>query len=176
MVSASIRLSASRHEHELVGAAPARRPVLDVAGLAAGVARAVAVEQAMADHRVGAGGVDEGLLLEPDLGVGRVGEEEEVEIFALAVRLDVVEHRHRRPEYAARVLVVGRHEQRGSGLQRLGRACRAAGAEEEAHQRRDRTEDDPDDVDDKEAEHRLLDAGQPADREHQPHLVDEKPR
>ena len=40
----------------------------------------------------------------------------------------------------------------------------ALGAEHEAHQRRDRAEADPGDVDDEEHEHRLLDAGQPADR------------
>ena len=50
----------------------------------------------------------------------------------------------------------------------------ALGAEHEAHQRRDRPEADPGDVDDEEHEHRLLDAGQPADREHQPHLMHEQ--
>ncbi len=109
-------------EHERIGAAPARHPVLDVAGLAAEVARAVAVEQAVADDRVGAGGIDEGLLLEPDLGVGGVGEEEEVEGLALAVGVDVVEHRDRRAEDARGILVVGRHQQGGAGLQRPRRA------------------------------------------------------
>ncbi len=52
-----------------------------------------------------------------------------------------------------------------------GRVRAAPGAEEEAHQRRDRPEGDPGDVDDEEDEHHLLDAGQLADRQHQPHLV-----
>ena len=157
-----------------VGAAPARHPVLDVAGLAAEVARAVAVEEAVADDRVGAGGVDERLLLEPDLGVGGVGEEEEVEGRALAVGLDVVEHGDRRAEDARGVLVVGRHQERGASGERRAERGRRRRAEEEAHQRRDRAEDDPDDVDDEEDEHDLLDPGQPADREHEPHLVDEE--
>ena len=81
------------HEHEGVGRTPALDPVVDVAGLAAQVAAAVAVEDAVADHRVGAGGVDDRLLGDPDVGAGGVAEDEDVEGVAGAARLELAHHR-----------------------------------------------------------------------------------
>ena len=80
------------HQHEGIGAAPALDPVGDVAGLAAQVAPAVAVEDAPADLGVGARGLDQRLLVEPDVGAGGVAEQEEVEGLAGAAGVDVAHH------------------------------------------------------------------------------------
>ena len=78
-----------------------------------------------ADRRVGAGGVDHRLLGEPDVGAGGVAEQEEVEGLAGAAGVDVAQHRAGGAEDARRILVVGRHQERGARLA-AARPARAA--------------------------------------------------
>ena len=74
------------HEHVLVGAAPAGDEILDIAGLAADVALAVAVEDAAPEAQALAQGVEGALLGDPGVGLGRIRQDEEVEVPRRPVR------------------------------------------------------------------------------------------
>ncbi len=98
-----------------VGAAEPHHPLGDIAGLARGVLCPVPVEEGFC--RIGADAqLQEGFLLgDPDLGVGGVAEDENVEqvgdIQCLQRCMDCVQASH----HPRRRFVVGRHQQRGAG-------------------------------------------------------------
>ena len=109
---------------------------------------------------------------QPDVGAGGVAEEEEVEGLARAAGVDVAHHGAGRAEDAR-----PGPRCRSASAARCGSSAAPPGGAGAPGPRRKpisgeiAPKDDPGDVDDEEHEHHLLDAGQPADRQHQPHLV-----
>ena len=114
-----------QHQHVAVGAAPPGDEVLDVAGLALHVAQAAPVEDVLAARHLLAEALPGVELGEPDVGVGRVAQHEQVAALALRQRLQPRPHRPQAGEDAVRVLVVDRHDERGPG--RLRRQARRVG-------------------------------------------------
>ena len=97
------------------GAAPAAHPVGDVAGLAADVFLADAIEDVAVGLAAEAG--EAGLLGQGHLGVAGVAEDEDVEVAAHARLGDRGVHGAQAGEDAGGVLVVHRHQDGGSGVQ-----------------------------------------------------------
>ena len=91
------------HEHVLVGAAPAGDEVGDVAGLAVVVLRPVAIIDARVGAEPLAQGQEGALLGDPGVRIGRIRQDEIVEMLAEARRLD---HPRRSPASAAKVRAV----------------------------------------------------------------------
>ncbi len=102
------------HDHMRIGAAPARNEILDIAGLAARVLLAAPDRRGGRAASKAAPNGDEGALLrDPDVRIGRVGEEEPVEMLAKPGRLHVLVDGLQRREDAARRLIVDRHDDGG---------------------------------------------------------------
>ena len=111
-----------QHQHQRIGAAEAAHPVGDVAGLALGIGGAAAVEDAGFGAGARAQCQERRLLGHPDVGVGGVAEDEEVErIEPAGPRQRVVDRLHA-GHHPRRLLVIGRHQQRGAQRQRRQRA------------------------------------------------------
>ena len=161
-------------DHLLVAAAPAAAEVGDVAGLAGVVAQAVAVVNA--GREGGFAQALEGRLLgEPHLGVGRVGEEEEVEAVARLGAGKVLQDRPRRRRHLPGVLVVHGQQEGRARLGQVGPVQAGLLQEEveEAEDRRDAVRHDPGHVDREQDEHRPFEQGHPADVEDAVHLAAE---
>ncbi len=119
------------------------------------------------------------LFRDPDIGVGGVREDEEVERLDRAGLLNRFISRLQAGEYAGGRFIIGRHQHRGAlaqgGQRRTGvdaerRAAPADHREHAAH-RVGEGEADPREQDDEQRQHDGFQRCQPADREHQIHLI-----
>ena len=162
------------HQHVGVAAAPAGDEVGDIAGLAARVLAPAPIVDARFRQAL-AHGQERALLGDPDVGVGRVGQEEIVEGVAETGALDVLEDRLHGAEDPGRRLVVDRHDD-GGLLARApaGRAARLstrAISQHEADDARGEGEGDPGKGDDEQDDHRPFEQGdRAADVDHLVHL------
>ena len=109
------------HDHVRVGAAPAGHEIGDIARLAARVFRASSIIDARAGAEPRAHGEKGAFLRDPNIGVGRVRQEEPVEGRARAGRLDILVNRLQGAKHARRRLVIDRHDDGGSLARRHGR-------------------------------------------------------
>ena len=163
------------HQHVVVGAAPAGDEVFDVAGLAAVVLGAVAVEHPRVGPEQFAQPQERALLRDPHVRVGGVRQQEAVEMVAEAEPLHVLIGRLHGAEHAARLLVVDRHDDRGAARQLFrkvrARERRAAEQGEEADHAADERQRDPGEVDDEQRKQRPFEHGDAADLDHAVHLA-----
>ena len=120
-----------QHDHVVVGAAPVAHELGDVAGLAADVLGAAAIEDAARraaprlDQRAPGGSLRRG-----DLGLARVGEHEEIEALRLRRGCCCSDYQMASTpaNTRARVLVVDRHDDGGAALQGVRRRALADAA------------------------------------------------
>ena len=104
------------NHHIVVGRAPAAAPVGDVARLLAAVDRTAAVIEARTIAGPGARGFEGCFLVHPDIWVGGITQDEDVQGFAMSGGLELLQRRQRHAEDTLRRLVVGAHEDGGSPL------------------------------------------------------------
>ena len=158
-----------------IGGAEAGDPFGDVAGLAGGVFRAVAVEDA-----VGAAGAfaqrQEGLFFgDPEFGRGGVAEDEDVETVGGAEAAEVLVDRFQPGHDAIGGFVIGRHQQRGAGVGPGAGDQQAAAAAErdgnEAGEGAGEGQGDPGEQGGEHHQHEHRQLGDAVDREHAVHLV-----
>ena len=162
------------HQHVIVGAAPARDEIGDVAGLAVMVLRPVAVMDAGVGAEVLAPGQEGALLGDPGVRIGRIRQHEIVEMLAEPGRLDLLAHRRERREGAGGRFVVDRHHDRGARAQRRGQrrqAPRSPQERDEAEEPAREGKRDPGEVHGEQEEQEPLQHGGAADRHDLVHLV-----
>ena len=162
------------HQHVIVGAAPAGDEIGDVAGLAMVVLRPVAVVDPGARFELVAPCEKGPLLGDPGVGVGRVGEDEVVEMIAEPGRFDLLAHGFECRESARRRLVVDRHHHRGAGPQIVRKRRQWPGLaqqDQEAEEPAREGEGDPREVEGEEQEQDALKDRRAADRHDLVHLA-----
>ena len=154
------------HHHVLVGAAPARDEIGNVAGLATRILGPVSIENARAVGQTRAQSEEGALLGNPYIGIGRVRQEEPIEMRPEARALDVLEHRLHGGEDSTGRLIVDRHDDRGARGERVGQSGCAAAVEEEpeeADESGGECDADPRKIGDKEDKQRPFERGDAAD-------------
>ena len=162
-----------------VGAAETPHPLGDIAGFARDILPAPPIEDlrlcayALAERQVS------GLLGNPDIGIGGVAEDENVE---RAVRFNLVQRftdRLQRGQDPCGLLVVGRHQERGAGGKTrqfrawcgAERGAAAGEHREEAGERAGERQGDPGEQREEHRQHEDRQRGNPVHREHAVHLL-----
>ena len=143
-----------QHDHVAIPTAPASAEILQIAALAVGVLRPVAVENpslaVQRPHHV----LPAQFLLDPHVGIAGVAEDEEIEVRQATGFRQRAMDGAQAGKYSLRILVVDRHQDRGARRRhgRVGRRGRLAGnrpavaAEqnrEKPHERRPERHADP---------------------------------
>ena len=159
-------------DHMRVMAAPMGDEVGDVAGLAAQVLPPPSVIKARM-RQARPHGHERALLRDPDIGVGRVGEQEEVERLNLPGAFDVLENRLHRAEHARGRLVVDRHHDRRPLAEPRRRRASAPVSEkpDKAGDAGGQRKRHPGERDDEEDDHRPFERRDRADRNNLEHLL-----
>jgi hypothetical protein len=162
------------HEHVLVGAAPAGHEVGDVAGLAVVVLGPVAIKNPRLGAEPFAQGQKRALLGDPGLRVGRIRQDEIVEMRAEARCFDRLADRLQRREGPRRRLVVDRHQHGGARVQSLRQRRKPVPTHEQgqkAEQAAGEGERDPREIEGEERQQHPLEHRRAADRHHLIHLA-----
>ena len=97
------------HHHMRISAAPAGDKVANIASLARGVFRTMAIKDARAITKARTHRQKSALFGNPHIRIGRVGEEEPVEMRTQTRALDIFDHRLHRAEHAAWRFIIDRH-------------------------------------------------------------------
>ena len=160
------------HDHMRVAPAPMADEIGDVAGFAAHIlAAAPVIETRRRQPR--AHGEKGALFRDPDIGIGGVGEEEEVERMGLAGALDVLEDGLHGPEHPRGRFVIDRHHDRRR-LAQTGRRLKAPSMRDEPHEADDAGNEpkrQPRKRDDEQNQHRPFERRDRADRNDPEHLM-----
>ena len=163
------------HEHVLVVTAPAFHEIRDVAGLAMMVFSPAAVVEPRARTEPLAQGQEGALFRDPGIRIGRVRENEIIEMVAEARRFDRFVDRLERREGPRRLLVVDRHHHRGAVWQasRAGppARCSRPSSAKKPRSALVKASGDPRKVDGEQGDKHPLQDGRAADRHHLIHLV-----
>ena len=126
----------------------------------------VSIENARAVGQTRAQSEEGALLGNPYIGIGRVRQEEPIEMRPEARALDVLEHRLHGGEDSTGRLIVDRHDDRGARGERVGQSGCAAAVEEEpeeADESGGECDADPRKIGDKEDKQRPFERGDAAD-------------
>ena len=161
-----------KDDHLRIVAAPVNDEIGDVARFAGKIlAPPPVIEAGLRQAR--ANGDESALLGDPDIGVGGVGQQEEVERVRLAGTFDVLENRLHGAEDARRRLVVDRHHDRRSFAQARRRLASAPMSEEpdKADHGGGKRERHPGKSDNEQHHHRPFKRRDRADRDDLEHLV-----
>ena len=159
-------------DHMRIVAAPVSDEIGDVARFAGQILAPPSVVEAGL-RQACADGDESALFGDPDIGVGGVGQQEEVERVRLAGAFDVLEDRLHGAEHARRRLVVDRHHDRRPFAQARRRLASAPMSEkpDKADDGGGKRERHPGKRDDEQHHHRPFKRSDRADRDNPEHLV-----